>query len=44
MATEYKDAASRAGRPFVPIYFSCDINANLDRVASLDRLNCWTKS
>lgn len=43
MATEYKDAASRAGRPFVPTYLSCDLGTNLERVASIDRLNRGTK-
>jgi hypothetical protein len=42
VASEYRDAASRAGRPFVPIYLTCDVAVNLERVASLDRLRSGT--
>jgi len=40
---EYKDAAQKAGRPFKPIYLTCDIDENVKRVATLDRINSGTK-
>lgn len=42
MALEYRDAAYRAGRPFVPVYLTCDADTNLERVASPDRLRSGT--
>lgn len=39
---EYQDAACRAGRPFVPIYLTCDIDVNLERIANPDRVNGGT--
>ncbi|KAK4182082.1 hypothetical protein QBC35DRAFT_396683 [Podospora australis] len=39
VAKEYQDAASRAGRPFIPIYLICDPEENLKRVANSDRVN-----
>ncbi|KAK4158063.1 hypothetical protein C8A00DRAFT_11133 [Chaetomidium leptoderma] len=42
VASEYKDAAFKAGRPFVPVYLTCDEATNLERVASPDRLGSGT--
>ncbi|KAK4151039.1 hypothetical protein C8A00DRAFT_36346 [Chaetomidium leptoderma] len=42
VASEYKAAAFKAGRPFVPIYITCDEATNLERVASPDRLGSGT--
>ncbi|GAW23589.1 hypothetical protein ANO14919_131630 [Xylariales sp. No.14919] len=36
-ATEYRDAARRAGRAFVPVYLTCDVDANLARVTDPSR-------
>jgi hypothetical protein len=42
VASEYKDAAFKAGRPFVPVYLVCDVATNIERVASPDRLGSNT--
>lgn len=42
MAEEYADAASSVGRPFLLIYLTCDLEANIERIASLDRINSGT--
>ncbi|KAF5019625.1 hypothetical protein F66182_8371 [Fusarium sp. NRRL 66182] len=42
VAKEYADAASTAGRPFLPIYLTCNLEANLERIASSDRINSGT--
>lgn len=39
VATEFQDAALRAGRLFIPVYLTCDLGVNLARVNSLDRVN-----
>ncbi|RFU75587.1 hypothetical protein TARUN_6647 [Trichoderma arundinaceum] len=36
-AQEYWQAAQKAGRPFVPIYLSCDVEANIERATSSER-------
>lgn len=42
VAAEYKDAARRAGRPFIPIYLLCDLAENLERVMDPGRVNSGT--
>jgi hypothetical protein len=42
VASEYREAALQAGRPFVPVYLTCDVSTNLARVASPDRLGSGT--
>lgn len=42
VAKEYAHAASCAGRPFLPIYLICDLEANIERIASTDRVNSGT--
>ena len=37
VATEYRDAARQAGRPFLPIYLTCDVEENVRRIASRAR-------
>ncbi|KAM0511046.1 hypothetical protein ACHAPE_010250 [Trichoderma viride] len=36
-AQEYCDAALKAGRPFIPVYLSCEIEANIMRATSAER-------
>ncbi|EHK45326.1 uncharacterized protein TrAtP1_003604 [Trichoderma atroviride] len=36
-AQEYRDAAQKAGRPFIPVYLSCEIEANIMRATSAER-------
>ncbi|KAM0253078.1 hypothetical protein ACHAQJ_007454 [Trichoderma viride] len=36
-AQEYCQAAQKAGRPFVPIYLSCDVEVNIERATSWER-------
>ncbi|KAJ5109954.1 hypothetical protein N7532_002599 [Penicillium argentinense] len=43
VATEYKDAAHESGRPFLPVYLVCDVDANLERVSTLERIDSGTK-
>ncbi|RYP53710.1 hypothetical protein DL768_001310 [Monosporascus sp. mg162] len=38
VANEYRDAAIETGRPFIPVYMICDVEANLERIADADRL------
>ncbi|RYP31310.1 hypothetical protein DL767_005823 [Monosporascus sp. MG133] len=38
VANEYRDAARETGRPFIPVYMICDVEANLERIANADRL------
>lgn len=42
MAREYEAAASRARRPFLPIYLECDIEENTRRITSLQRRSSET--
>jgi hypothetical protein len=42
VAGEYREVARRAGRRFVPVYLSCGLEANLERVASVDRVRSGT--
>ncbi|KAL8415004.1 hypothetical protein RB594_006001 [Gaeumannomyces avenae] len=42
VASEYKDAAISAGRSFVPVYLTCDVATNLERVTSIARLTSRT--
>ncbi|KAJ4270335.1 hypothetical protein NW762_002014 [Fusarium torreyae] len=42
VAQEYADAASAAGRPFLPVYLTCNLEANIQRIASSDRINSGT--
>ncbi|KAH8812079.1 hypothetical protein F5884DRAFT_855386 [Xylogone sp. PMI_703] len=42
VAMEYEAAADKAGRVFVPIYLTCDIDVNLERIGTLDRVNSGT--
>lgn len=37
VAEEYREAAQRSGRRFVPVYLTCEISENLKRVKSLER-------
>lgn len=39
---EYKEAASKAGRTFVPVYLICNVDKNLRRVATPDHLHSRT--
>jgi len=39
---EYRDAARRAGRPFCPVYLTCDVGENLQLVANPERVNSKT--
>lgn len=43
MTAEYEAAAQRAGRPFIPIYVMCDVNVNIQRVTTMDRINRGTR-
>ncbi|KAK2758672.1 hypothetical protein FQN54_003362 [Arachnomyces sp. PD_36] len=43
VAMEYRDAARRSGRPFIPVYLTCDMDANVQRIASLERVDSGTK-
>lgn len=43
VATEYLEAARQAGRPFKPVYITCDVDENIKRIASLERVNSSTK-
>ncbi|KAL7922728.1 hypothetical protein ACQKWADRAFT_326659 [Trichoderma austrokoningii] len=36
-AQEYLDAAQKAGRRFIPVYLSCDVEANIMRATSAER-------
>ena len=43
---EYRDAARKAQRPFLPIYFICDVEENVQRIASREieiklKFNGW---
>jgi len=40
---EYEAAARTSGRPFLPIYVSCDVAENLRRITSLERATSGTK-
>ena len=42
VASDYEAAARRAGRPFYPLYITCDLAVNLGRVASPERLSSGT--
>ncbi|RFU25742.1 hypothetical protein B7463_g10595, partial [Scytalidium lignicola] len=42
VAMEYKDAAYRAGRPFIPVYLTCNIDVNLERITNFGRVNSGT--
>lgn len=42
VAMEYKTAALSSGRPFLPIYLDCDVDENLQRVTSLERVDSGT--
>ena len=42
VATEYQDAARRAGRAFIPVYLTCDLRASLERVDNIDRVKGGT--
>ena len=42
VAREYEAAASRARRPFLPIYLKCDIEENTRRITSLQRRSSGT--
>ena len=37
VATEYLNAARRAGRPFLPVIMTCRIEENMQRVRSVER-------
>ncbi|RYP85168.1 hypothetical protein DL770_005082 [Monosporascus sp. CRB-9-2] len=37
VANEHRDAARETGRPFIPVYMICDVEANLERIANADR-------
>ena len=43
VATEYLEAARQAGRPFKPVYLTCDIDENIKRIAASERINSGTK-
>lgn len=43
VATEYKVAAHESGRPFLPVYMTCDIDANLKRVNTIERIDSGVK-
>jgi hypothetical protein len=43
VAKEYETAARKSGRPFLPIYLVCDVDENLRRVESLDRVTSGMK-
>lgn len=43
MATEYRIAALESGRPFLPVYLICDVNTNLKRVNTIERIDSGTK-
>lgn len=36
-AQEYCDATQKAGRPFIPVYLSCEVEVNIMRAASAER-------
>ncbi|KAF4472253.1 hypothetical protein FALBO_852 [Fusarium albosuccineum] len=42
VAEEYQAAARQAGRPFLPVYLSCDLNVNIRRALSDSRVNGGT--
>lgn len=42
MAGEYLAAAEMAGRPFVPVYLTCDVDTNLGRIETQERINSGT--
>ena len=42
VAQEYADAASAAGRPFLPVYLTCNVEAHIQRIASSDRIDSGT--
>ncbi|KAF4450972.1 hypothetical protein F53441_5963 [Fusarium austroafricanum] len=42
VAKEYADAASTAGRPFLPVYLTCSLKANIQRIASRGRIDSGT--
>ncbi|KAK6085256.1 hypothetical protein SCUP234_02195 [Seiridium cupressi] len=42
VAKEYQAAAKEAGRPFLPIYLTCDEQENIERVSSKERLSSGT--
>lgn len=39
---EYKVAAARSGRPFLPVYLTCEMEENLRRVISAERVSSGT--
>ncbi|CAI7566191.1 unnamed protein product [Penicillium pancosmium] len=43
VAAEYKIAALESGRPFLPVYLVCDVNTNLKRVNTIERIDSGTK-
>ncbi|KAI9788408.1 MAG: hypothetical protein M1816_006933 [Peltula sp. TS41687] len=42
VAQEYKSAARRSGRFFFPVYLTCDVEENLCRVATAERVSSGT--
>ncbi|KAJ3529947.1 hypothetical protein NM208_g9533 [Fusarium decemcellulare] len=42
VAEEYQAAARQAGRPFMPVYLSCDLNVNIYRMLSGSRVHGGT--
>ncbi|KAJ5242165.1 uncharacterized protein N7469_000492 [Penicillium citrinum] len=42
-ATEYKICAMESGRVFLPVYLICDLNTNLKRVNTIERIDSGTK-
>ncbi|KAL6859292.1 hypothetical protein J3F83DRAFT_749645 [Trichoderma novae-zelandiae] len=42
VANEYLMAAKKANRPFVPVYLDCDLDVNIERATSHDRMSGTT--
>ena len=42
VAAEFKEAAERGDRPFIPIYLTCDLAVNLKRVRGSERVDSGT--
>jgi hypothetical protein len=42
VATEYQLAAQQSGRLFFPVYFLCDLDENVKRLTSSERINSGT--
>ncbi|TXC00695.1 hypothetical protein FocTR4_00008194 [Fusarium oxysporum f. sp. cubense] len=42
VAQEYANAASYAGRPFLPVYLTCGLEANIERVDHTERVASGT--